>query len=413
MLRRRSLARLRREVEPVEPAALARFLPAGTASAGRPAARPPGRGHRPAGGPAAAGERAGARHPAGARARLRARGCSTSCGAAGEVRLGGAGSLGATTAASRSTGPTAWRCCCRAATATEPADRAGRAGRRWHRGAAHLAARGRLVLPRAPRRGAAGRDRGGRPAPGRARAARCALGPGLGRPRSRNDTFAPLRALRWPRRRRPDRGTAATGATAAHGPAGGRRTLVAGAGGRCHAPSPSGRRHRRRRSGATPWPTRLLERHGVVTRDARRRRGRRGWLRGRLPRPARDGGARPGPARLLRRRARRRPVRPAGCRRPPARGARRDPPGRPARATGDPSLLAATDPANPYGAALPWPATADGATLARAAGAYVVLLDGDLVLYLERGGRSLHTLPARRRAGAFEAGVRAPRGARR
>jgi ATP-dependent Lhr-like helicase len=56
-------------------------------------------------------------------------------------------------------------------------------------------------------------------------------------------------------------------------------------------------------------------------------------------------------------------------------------------------LLAATDPANPYGAALAWPRQGDdGArTPARAAGAYVVLHDGLPVLYLERGGRMLLT----------------------
>jgi ATP-dependent Lhr-like helicase len=59
-------------------------------------------------------------------------------------------------------------------------------------------------------------------------------------------------------------------------------------------------------------------------------------------------------------------------------------------------LLAATDPANPYGAALAWPRhdDADRRPLPRAAGAYVVLHDGEPVLYLERGGRSLQTLPA-------------------
>src|SRR5262249_5534221 len=55
--------------------------------------------------------------------------------------------------------------------------------------------------------------------------------------------------------------------------------------------------------------------------------------------------------------------------------------------------LAATDPANPYGAALPWPAAAGEAAgrLARAAGAFVVLDSGELRCYLERGGRSLLT----------------------
>ncbi len=54
--------------------------------------------------------------------------------------------------------------------------------------------------------------------------------------------------------------------------------------------------------------------------------------------------------------------------------------------------LAATDPANPYGAALGWPAL-EGVSHrpGRKAGALVVLVDGALVLYLERGGRSALT----------------------
>jgi len=51
--------------------------------------------------------------------------------------------------------------------------------------------------------------------------------------------------------------------------------------------------------------------------------------------------------------------------------------------------LAATDPANVYGSILAWPES-DG-RMSRAAGAYCVLDDGRLVLYLERGGRSLLT----------------------
>jgi len=53
-------------------------------------------------------------------------------------------------------------------------------------------------------------------------------------------------------------------------------------------------------------------------------------------------------------------------------------------------VLAATDPANPYGVALPWPVKGPQ----RAAGAYVVLLDGVPSLYLERGGRAVVTLRA-------------------
>ncbi|TKV58511.1 DEAD/DEAH box helicase [Nakamurella flava] len=69
-------------------------------------------------------------------------------------------------------------------------------------------------------------------------------------------------------------------------------------------------------------------------------------------------------------------------------------------------VLAASDPANPYGAALPWPSRTGNDTSndpsgaaaerstdrhrpARRAGAMVVLVDGALVLFAERGGRSL------------------------
>ena len=51
-------------------------------------------------------------------------------------------------------------------------------------------------------------------------------------------------------------------------------------------------------------------------------------------------------------------------------------------------VLAAADPAQPYGAAVPWPRRA-GARAARVAGAHVVLLDGEAALFVERGGRSL------------------------
>ena len=51
--------------------------------------------------------------------------------------------------------------------------------------------------------------------------------------------------------------------------------------------------------------------------------------------------------------------------------------------------LAATDPANPYGAALPWPDPPQGHRPARKAGAMVVIVDGSLVLYVERGGKTV------------------------
>lgn len=75
----------------------------------------------------------------------------------------------------------------------------------------------------------------------------------------------------------------------------------------------------------------------------------------------------------------------------------------------DVSVLAAADPAQPYGAALAWPkrkatgrggeaaapsngasqATPRGARAARVAGAYVVLIGGEAVLFVERGGKTL------------------------
>jgi ATP-dependent Lhr-like helicase len=82
----------------------------------------------------------------------------------------------------------------------------------------------------------------------------------------------------------------------------------------------------------------------------------------------------------------------------------------PDRVPGGAVVLAATDPANVYGAALPWPErpaagdpdavdvgegtgsgrrAATGHRAGRKAGALVVLVDGDLVLYVERGGKTL------------------------
>ncbi|MDR1151758.1 MAG: DEAD/DEAH box helicase [Bifidobacteriaceae bacterium] len=54
----------------------------------------------------------------------------------------------------------------------------------------------------------------------------------------------------------------------------------------------------------------------------------------------------------------------------------------------DAVLLAAADPANPYGAALPWPEHTASHRPGRTAGALVVLIGGDLILYLERGGHT-------------------------
>jgi ATP-dependent Lhr-like helicase len=74
------------------------------------------------------------------------------------------------------------------------------------------------------------------------------------------------------------------------------------------------------------------------------------------------------------------------------RGLRADTQGR----TGEPAdalVLAATDPANPFGATLAWPKREEGSrSPSRVPGAYVMSLNAEPVLYLERGGRTLVAL---------------------
>ncbi|MGC4949647.1 Lhr family helicase [Streptomyces sp. DT224] len=79
-------------------------------------------------------------------------------------------------------------------------------------------------------------------------------------------------------------------------------------------------------------------------------------------------------------------------------------------------VLAAADPANAYGAALPWPEPPDGAghKPGRKAGSLVVLVDGELTLYMERGGKTLLAWPTdpddpalRAAAGALASAARA------
>lgn len=54
-------------------------------------------------------------------------------------------------------------------------------------------------------------------------------------------------------------------------------------------------------------------------------------------------------------------------------------------------LLAATDPANAYGAVLPWPDRNDPFHFGRNAGARVILIDGQLAAYLGKGEKNLLT----------------------
>jgi ATP-dependent Lhr-like helicase len=61
---------------------------------------------------------------------------------------------------------------------------------------------------------------------------------------------------------------------------------------------------------------------------------------------------------------------------------------------GEAMVLAATDPAQPYGAALAWPEPVAGGRPARVAGAFVVLLQGEVAAWLDRRGHHLVTFPA-------------------
>jgi ATP-dependent helicase Lhr and Lhr-like helicase len=193
-----------------------------------------------------------------------------------------------------------------------------------------------------------------------------------------NDTFAALRALSLPRSR--SKAAPRPGRLVALGPprAAGRWSLVADLVGEVR--SPTERSH--------ALATSLLERHGVVTREAVAAEGVAGGYAAVYPvlRAMEESGrarrgyfvaglgaaqfALPGAVDRLR--------------------AVRDDDESVVR------ILAATDPAQPYGAAIAWPRGADEERLPlqRAAGAYVVVVDGRAALYLERGGRSLLRLPA-------------------
>jgi ATP-dependent Lhr-like helicase len=207
-----------------------------------------------------------------------------------------------------------------------------------------------------------------------------------------NDTFAPLRALSLPRSR--SRATPRPGRLVALGPprAQGRWSLVAdlvgegrGATERAHALAMS-----------------LLDRQGTVTREGVIAEGVGGGFAAVYPvlRAMEEAGrarrgyfvaglgaaqfALPGAVERLR--------------------AARDVDEAPTA-----QILAAADPAQAYGAALSWPrgSEEDRLPVQRVAGAYVVLVDGAPALYLERGGRSLVSLPAAADASVADAAVAA------
>jgi ATP-dependent Lhr-like helicase len=68
----------------------------------------------------------------------------------------------------------------------------------------------------------------------------------------------------------------------------------------------------------------------------------------------------------------------------------------------DVRVLAAVDPANPWGALLPWPDLPEGARPRRVAGAHVVLVGGRPVFFVDRAGDKLAYFPG---ADGVERGV--------
>jgi ATP-dependent Lhr-like helicase len=187
-----------------------------------------------------------------------------------------------------------------------------------------------------------------------------------------NDTLAPLRAFLWGKVRR--RGTKRPGLPPAATPpsASGRWYLAADL--RREAPSPT--------AAATARAEQLLERHGIVVRDAVLGEGVPGGFAGLYPVFAamEDAG-----------RVRR------GYFVEGLGGSQFAAPGAVDRLRGVDDggvvTLAAADPANPYGAAVAWPESPGGRP-GRNAGAFVVLAAGRLAAYVERGGRRVLTFSA-------------------
>ncbi len=408
LVRRRSLARLRREIEPVEPTALARFLPAwhgvdgGTAGIDRLAE--------------VIGQLEGVALPASvlerdvlpARVRDYTPAMLDELGAAGEVIWVGAGSLGKDDGRIALYRPDRLPLLLPTRAGDEGE---GEATATWLHDAlrAHLTDRGASFHRELLGAVFAAAQAGGHRRPSE-REMLDALWDLVWAGEVTNDTFQPLRALRWPRRggnRPAARARSRMGTRMGPPEAAGRWSLVAEtlrvALALSEGKEPTGTEQR------AALASTLLERYGVVTRDAvvgesvrggfgavypvyremeERGRVRRGYFVEGL------GGAQFAVAGAVDR----------------LRSMRR---GAGAATSDDPRtvLLAATDPANPYGAALAWPRDEGRHTRvpSRTAGAYVVLHDGELVLYLERGAKSMLTFAAFDDANVARAAIEALR----
>ncbi len=373
LLRRRTLAHLRREVEAVPPEALGRFLPGWH-----------GIGSRGAGmdrllevvgqleGVADPCLDPGAGRPAGAGSATTRRACSTSWGPRARSSGSAAVPWAATTAGSPSSAGTTSTC-------WPSPDREPMATVR----AASCTDGSASISPAAAPRSSASFARRVGDAARSDEEALDALWDLVWAGEVTNDTFGPLRALSLPRSRSRAPGTRPPrpGRLVSMGPprAAGRWSGVAELVGEGRTPTERGH--------ATAVG--LLERHGVVTREAVMSEGLPGGFSAVYPilKAMEEAGrarrgyfvaglgaaqfALPGAVDRLR--------------------AERDAPEAPRVL-----VLAAADPAQPYGAALAWPRRDDDGrfSLQRVAGAHVIMVDGAATLYLERGGRSLVTLPA-------------------
>lgn len=184
-----------------------------------------------------------------------------------------------------------------------------------------------------------------------------------------NDTLAPLRALAWTKAKRGGRRARVPSATP---PAGsGRWYLVSD----LHSGIPPMAEER-----AKARADQLLDRYGVVTRDAVLAEGLPGGFAGLYPVLA----AMEDTGRVRR-----------GYFVEGQGGAQFGLPGAIDRVRGTESgvvTLPATDPANPYGSILAWPDLSP-ARPARRAGSYVILVEGRVAAYLERRGRKIFTNP--------------------
>ncbi|MGZ8607464.1 MAG: Lhr family helicase, partial [Actinomycetota bacterium] len=358
-LRRRSLAALRHEVEPVEAAALARFLPAWHAVA------------RPRGGPTALVDTLEQLQGAAIHASIletdvlpsriqgyRPAALDALC-ASGDVVWMGAGGVGADDGRIA----LAFREHLRLVAPPPPADAP--AGPLHQAIRDHLMSRGASFWPELVAAAGVADER----------AVLAALWDLVWAGEVTNDTLAPLRAFlgRRPKASRPA-AKPRPGALRRTGPpaAAGRWSLVAPL--LEPAPTPTEAAHAR--------AMQLLDRHGILTREAVLAEGAPGGyagVYGVLRALEESGKARRGyfvdglgaaqfavPGAVDRLRELREPDR-------------------------EPSIvtLAASDPSQPYGAALPWPPS-EGRP-ARVAGAYIVLADGVPAAYLERGARTLVT----------------------